>query len=40
MLGFYNYTVWLTYGSLVSAVIGIFVSWRGTAIPTSAPFFC
>jgi hypothetical protein len=25
LLGFYDYTVWLTYGSLISAITGIFL---------------
>ena len=39
MLGFYNYTVWLTYGSLVSAVIGIFVSLAGHGHPYIGAIF-
>lgn len=39
MLGFYNYTVWLTYGSLVSAVIGVFVSLSGHGHPYIGAIF-
>jgi CDP-diacylglycerol---serine O-phosphatidyltransferase len=39
MLGFYNYTVWLTYGSLISAVIGIFVSLAGHGHPYIGAIF-
>lgn len=28
MLGFYNYTVWMTYASLASGIIGIFFAFR------------
>ncbi len=39
MLGFYDYTVWLTYLSLISAVIGIFVSQAGAGHPYIAAIF-
>lgn len=29
LLGFYDYTVWLTYGSLISAITGIFLGLNG-----------
>ncbi len=37
MLGFYNYTVWLTYGSFLSSVVGIFLGFRGYPVPAT---FC
>lgn len=33
MLGYYNYTVWLTYISLISAASGIFISLNGDGHP-------
>lgn len=39
MIGFYDYTVWLTYASLISAVIGIFVSQAGSGHPYIAAIF-
>lgn len=39
MLGYYNYTVWLTYLSLVSAGTGIFVSLNGKGHPYIGVFF-
>ncbi len=33
MIGYYDYTVWLTYGSLISAVAGIFVCFAGHGHP-------
>lgn len=39
MIGFYDYTVWLTYLSLISAVTGIFVSQAGTGHPYIAAIF-
>lgn len=39
MIGFYDYTVWLTYASLLSAVIGIFVSQAGPGHPYIAAIF-
>ncbi len=33
MIGYFDYTVWLTYGSLISAVAGIFVSLAGHGHP-------
>ena len=39
MLGFYDYTVILTYLSAVSASIGIFVSLQGTGHPYMGVFF-
>lgn len=38
-LGFYNYTVWLTYFSLVSGVLGIIVSLSGGGHPYLGTFF-
>jgi len=43
VLGVYNYTVWLTYASLISAVSGIFVAMHGSGHPYIATFllmFC
>jgi len=39
MLGFYNYTVWLTYLSLLSATLGIMVSLNGNGHPYMGIFF-
>lgn len=39
MIGFYDYTVWLTYLSLISAVVGIFVSQAGPGHPYIAAIF-
>lgn len=39
MIGFYDYTVWLTYLSLISAVTGIFVAQAGTGHPYIAAIF-
>ena len=39
MIGYFNYTVWLTYISLVSAVVGIFVSQAGNGHPYIAAIF-
>lgn len=39
MFGFYDYTVWLTYASLVSAVMGIGVSLHGIGHPYWGIFF-
>ncbi len=39
MIGFYNYTMWLTYASLTSAVIGIFVSLSGAGHPYIGMYF-
>ncbi|MBR3145137.1 MAG: CDP-alcohol phosphatidyltransferase family protein [Clostridia bacterium] len=39
MLGFYNYTVLLTYASLVSAVVGIIISLTGKGHPFIGSFF-
>ncbi len=39
MIGFYDYSVWLTYISLVSAVIGIGVSLNGPGHPYWGIFF-
>lgn len=39
MLGFYNYTVWLTYLSLISGCAGILVSLHGTGHPYIGVFF-
>ena len=33
MIGFFDYTVWLTYFSLLSSVVGIFVCLSGTGRP-------
>ena len=38
-LGFYNYTVWLTYFSLVSGILGIIVSLSGGGHPYLGTFF-
>ena len=34
LLGFYDYTVWLTYGSLISAITGIFLGLNGKPFPS------
>ena len=39
MIGFFDYTVWLTYASLLSAVIGIYVSFSGGGHPFIATVF-
>ncbi len=39
MIGFYDYTVWLTYASLLSAIAGIFVCFSGQGHPFIAAFF-
>ncbi|MDO4622251.1 MAG: CDP-alcohol phosphatidyltransferase family protein [Eubacteriales bacterium] len=39
MLGFYDYTVWLTYASLLSAGAGILFSLHGTGHPYVGIFF-
>lgn len=39
MLGFYDYTVWLTYASLCSAGMGIMMSLRGEGHPYIGIFF-
>lgn len=39
MIGFYDYTVWLTYLSLISAVVGIFVAQAGPGHPYIAAIF-
>lgn len=39
MIGFYDYTVWLTYLSLISAVVGIFVAQSGPGHPYIAAIF-
>lgn len=39
MLGFYDYTVWLTYLSLLSAGLGIMVSLNGDGHPYMGIFF-
>lgn len=39
MLGFFDYTVWLTYLSLLSAGLGIMVSLNGTGHPYLGIFF-
>lgn len=39
MLGFYDYTVWLTYISLMSAGAGILLSLRGSGHPYVGIFF-
>ena len=43
MIGFYDYTVILTYASVVSATVGIFVALTGAQHPYIATFclmFC
>lgn len=39
MIGYYDYTVWLTYISLISAGIGIFSALNGTGHPFIGMFF-
>ena len=39
MIGFYNYTVWLTYLSLISAGTGIMISLYSHAHPFIGVFF-
>lgn len=39
MIGFYDYTVWLTYLSLISATVGIFVSRSGAGHPYIGALF-
>ena len=39
MIGFYDYTVWLTYASLISAGTGIVVSLSGLGHPYMGMFF-
>lgn len=39
MIGFYNYTVILTYASLLSAGLGIFISLQGEGHPYAGTFF-
>ena len=39
MIGYYDYTVWLTYLSLISAVVGIFVSISGNGHPYIGAIF-
>ena len=39
MIGYFDYTVWLTYLSLVSAVVGIFVSMAGAGHPYIGAIF-
>ncbi|MCR5617597.1 MAG: CDP-alcohol phosphatidyltransferase family protein [Clostridiales bacterium] len=39
MIGYYDYTVWLTYFSLISAGIGIFTCLSGTGHPFIGMFF-
>lgn len=39
MLGYYDYTVWLTYGSLISAAIGIMESLKGEGHPYIGIFY-
>jgi len=39
MLGFYDYTTWLTYGSLISAGMGIMLSLKGNGHPYIGIFF-
>ncbi len=39
MLGFYDYTVWLTYLSLLSAVAGICISLHAAGHPYLGVFF-
>ena len=39
MIGYYNYTVWLTYASLLSASLGIGVSLHGAGHPYWGVFF-
>lgn len=39
MLGYYDYTVWLTYGSLISAAMGIMASLDGEGHPYVGIFY-
>ena len=39
MIGFYDYTVWLTYLSLISATVGIFVTRCGPGYPNIGAAF-
>lgn len=39
MIGYYDYTVWLTYFSLISASIGIFSALNGSGHPFAGMFF-
>ena len=39
MIGFYDYTVWLTYASLLSAGTGIVVTLSGLGHPYMGMFF-
>ena len=39
MIGYYNYTVWLTYLSLISAALGIGASLHGIGHPYIGIFF-
>ena len=39
MLGYYDYTVWLTYGSLISAAMGITASLKGEGHPYVGIFY-
>ncbi|MBQ9196772.1 MAG: CDP-alcohol phosphatidyltransferase family protein [Clostridia bacterium] len=39
MIGFYDYTVWLTYISLISATVGIFVTRSGAGHPYYGAMF-
>lgn len=39
MLGYYDYTVWLTYGSLISAAMGIMASLNGEGHPYIGIFY-
>lgn len=39
MIGFYNYTMFLTYGSLISALLGIIISLHGPGHPFIGIYF-
>ena len=39
MIGFYGYTVWLTYASLLSAIAGIFMCFLGFGHPYIGSMF-
>ena len=39
MLGYYNYTMFLTYGSLISALLGIIISLHGPGHPFIGIYF-
>lgn len=39
MIGYYNYTVYLTYASLISGVLGIMISLSGNGHPFIGAFF-